>query len=542
MRTRGQGRASWAIALIALAGCTGEVAMDGDAGTPRDGGEPPRDGARPSGEDAQVDASTSPIDGGPVATTGEIALTLRADRGAAADAVVSLGVPFAPGVLRDAALVRLIDASDTEREVHVAELARWPLDGSIRSVLVAFRTTLAANAEERWTIEYGAPRTRTAPSAIAPAPDGPVAATLDAAYYGRSRVSGPHLAIDTNDRFEAFDTELESRLVSMSPGYETYGVSCSGTNAHRTYYDGPHALWQRFVRGADAARHRRARLESTWYRDNELEWISGREMAVQVCQPDGWTPSQKLDWGVMRRMTGQGMLDDYLLTGDPAAREAVIAMGEAFVRSLPAQRGGRENSLRVTERNLAWTIIGVASYYALDPRDEVRAALVSLIDEAVDWQSEGTSGAFEHDLVRPDPEECSEGPAGGSPFMTSLLIDGLMDAHALTGDARIADVVRGAAEWLRDDAVTSDGVAFRYLWGCSSDAYDDSGTADLNLLIVHVFGAAYVLTGDAAWLDVGDEFADHGVEAMYVGRPKQWNQSGRAFPRYLGYRALGRTP
>ncbi|MDQ3033217.1 MAG: hypothetical protein M3Y87_12435 [Myxococcota bacterium] len=533
---------SLVVGATLFAACSGDVSSDGrDGGTSRDGGA--LDGSasdRDVGPDA--DGSMPPPDGGSVATEGEIALTLAADRGAATDAVVSLGVPFPRGVLRDAMRVRVVDEGGAERAISTSVLATWPQDGSIRSVLVAFRATLASGAEEELTVEYGAPRTMSSPDTLAPNPDGPIAATLDAEWYVRSGVSGPHVTIAANERFRSFDAVLEDELTSMSPAYESYGVSCAGTNAHRTYYDGPHGLWQRFVRGADASRYRRARLESSWYRDHELEWISGRTMAVQVCQADGWSPSSKLDWGVIRRMTGQGMLDDYLLTGDPAAREAVVAMGEAFVQSLPAQRGGRENSLLVTERNLAWTIMGVAAYYALEHRNEVRDALVSLVDEAVEWQARGTSGAFEHDLVRPDPEECSDGDAGGSPFMTSLLIDGLMDAHALTGDARIATVVASTAEWLRDRAATSDGLAFRYLWGCASDAYDDSSYADLNLLIVHVFGAAYALTGETAWLDAGDVFADAGLDAIYVGRPKQWNQSARAFPRYMGYRAAGRAP
>jgi hypothetical protein len=161
---------------------------------------------------------------------------------------------------------------------------------------------------------------------------------------------------------------------------------------------------------------------------------------------------------------------------------------------------------------------------------------------AIAWQGESDSGAFEHDIVRPDPEECGDGPNGGSPFMTSLLIDGLMDARILTGAGTIDDVVVRAAEWYRDDAITSDGVGFQYLWGCHDVDYDDSGTADLNLLISHVFGAAYALSGDESWLDFGDTMANHGIDAIYGGRPKQWSQSTRGFLKYMGYRALARDP
>src|SRR5262249_55577738 len=158
----------------------------------------------------------------------------------------------------------------------------------------------------------------------------------------------------------------------------------------------------------------------------------------------------------LRRMLGQGMLDDWLLTGDPSAREAVVAMGEALRRDLPALVGGRENTLRITERNMAWTLMGLAAYYALEPRPDVKQAMTSVALDAIAWQAQGKSGAFEHDIARPDPDECEKGPRGASPFMTSLLVDALMDYWTLTKDGRIADVVRKVAEWYAKDAVTSD--------------------------------------------------------------------------------------
>jgi hypothetical protein len=97
--------------------------------------------------------------------------------------------------------------------------------------------------------------------------------------------------------------------------------------------------------------------------------------------------------------------------------------------------------------------------------------------------------------------------------------------------------VARAAEWLAGRAMTSDKRAFRYLWGCETDPYDDSGTADLNLMIVPVFGAAYSLTREPRWLALGDALADIGVREMNVRQPKQWNQAMRGFGRYLGYRA-----
>ena len=485
-----------------------------------------------------VSASFVPVPTG--STPLFVPLTLIADKAQATNAVVSLGVPFAPGVLTDDTKVAVIDAAGNEVAVRASTLARWPKDGSLRSVLVSFRATLAKDAAVTYKVVYGAPRAVTSTELLAANPDGPVAATLPAAWYSASQVSGLLVPVAANKQFPAFDTTLESTFLAIN--YAAYGVDCASTTNHRTYYDGPHAMFQLFLRTGDAKHFRRAREEALWYRANELRWYEGRAMAVQVCQASGWTPDVAIDWSVLRRMLSQGMLDDHLLTGDPAAREAVLGLGEAYRRNLPALTAGTQPSVELTERNMAWPMMGLASYVALDSRAVVKDALVSVVDRTIAWQQRGTSGAFEHDIARADPEECSNGPKGGSPFMASLLVDGLMDYHQLTADARVVEVLRKLSSWYETQALTTDKKAFRYLWNCLDNAYDDSSVADLNLLIGHVFGATYALTADKHWLTLGDSVAASGIEAMYTKRPKQWSQASRSFGKYLGYRSLGLAP
>jgi hypothetical protein len=466
-----------------------------------------------------------------------VPILVTADKGEGKDAIVSLGVPFAPGAMRDETKIALLDAGGGAVPRAAQVLARWPLDGSIRSVLLAFKATLAPAESALFKLKLGAPGV---PAQHAANPDGPFTATLPAGFYADAAVTGPLVPVAADTRFTRYEAQLEQGLAAMRPPYEAHGMDCEHTTNHRSYYDGPHAFFQRFARAPSPAFYRRARAEAALYRTKELRFVDGRAMAVQACEAKDWTPQKKLDWSTLRRMLAQGMLDDWLMTGDPAARESVVAMGEAFRRDLPALVGGRENTLRVTERNMAWTLMGLAAYYALDPRADVKQAMTSVVDDAVKWQAR--SGAFEHDIARPDPEECEKGPRGASPFMTSLLVDALMDYWTLTKDPRVAEVVRRAAEWYARDAITSDRLAFRYLWGCEGDPNDDSGVADLNLLIVHVFGAAFSLTHDKRWLTFGDKMADSGIAAMMTSNPKQWNQAARSFARYMGYRAKGLPP
>ncbi|AKT39334.1 beta-L-arabinofuranosidase domain-containing protein [Chondromyces crocatus] len=455
--------------------------------------------------------------------------------------VVSLGVPFPPGAIQDPSKIALRHGRGKPVPVHVQVLATWPRDGSIRSALVAFRAKVGAKEQDLYQIIWGpeAEANRRPSPPLAPNPDGPITATLPASWYGQSLVSGPQVPALDDQRFPKFEQRIEQGLSTMSPAFDTLKVACSGQ--HRTYYDSPHALYQRFLRYGDAARFQRARAEALWFRGNEIRFSPDRQWAVHVCQPEGWTPEKPIGWGALRRMVSQGLLDDYLLTGDPASKEAIVAMGEALRLSIPAFKTKKEDQLLATERNMAFTMMILASYYALEPRPDVKASLDELVDRTVAWQARSSSGAFEHDVTRADPSECERGPKGASPFMTALLVDALMDVHALTGDRRIVGVVERSAKWLEEQALTSDRRAFRYLWRCETDAYDDSGTADLNLLVVPVFGAAYALTGDKRWLRTGDQLADIGVDAMRPRSPKHWSQSMRSFGRYLGYRAAGST-
>jgi hypothetical protein len=473
-----------------------------------------------------------------------IALTVLADR-EASRAVVSLGVPFAAGARVEAARLTVVDEHGNEVPSYARTLATWPEDGSPRSILVAFRATMRAGESRAYRIREGAP-CHASSGPLAPNPDGPFAAILDPRWYAASHVIGYQVAAADDTAFPAWETGLEAALASMDPPWQSYGTSCDATSGARTYYDGPHALFQRFIHRGTSEAYRRARAEATWYRDHELVWFDHGNVAVHACVPT-WDPTVPLDggsdrWVPIRRLTGQGMLDDYLLTGDPGALAAVRGIGEAFLQDLDALTTIAPVTVKATERNMGWTMLGLASDYAVTPTPALRAALDRLVAMTAAWQAEGTSGAFEHDLHYADATECRVGPRGGSPFMTAILVEGLMETWFLTHHPAIPAVVVKAATWYRDCALTTDGKAFRYLWGCEDRAYDDSSMADLNLLIAPVFGAAYFHARDPRWLDFGDAMVGHGIARMWARKPKQWSQSARALLHYMGSRALDRRP
>src|SRR5688572_2113502 len=117
-----------------------------------------------SGFEVNKDPTTDPPPNTPpalpsgMANTGTLDLALSAE-GDANDVVVSFGLPFPQGILKGERDVTLKNAAGAPVAITTSVLARWPGDGSIRSVLVAFRTTLANGAKETWKVDYGAPST-----------------------------------------------------------------------------------------------------------------------------------------------------------------------------------------------------------------------------------------------------------------------------------------------------------------------------------------------------------------------------------------------
>ncbi len=451
--------------------------------------------------------------------------------------VVSFGVPFSEGQLLDSTKLKVTNDQGVEIPIQTKVLAYWPKDNSLRSVLVLLNLSTNRNSIPSLYLSFKG-RTLNDLSGLVANPDGDLSALLSSSWYSKSRVVYTPLAtFQENTDFASFDSQSVDNLFNEID-WDDYSVNCSSTTSHRSYYDSVHAMYSLFMRGGEERVYRKAREEVKIFIQSELVKLSNDTMAIHVCQANAssWTPSTKLSWSILRRMVSEGLLSDYLITGDENSKLAIEQMGEAIIQNIPALKGG-ENTFLVTERNLAWPIHSLVNLYSIKKTIRVKNALDELLTIAINWQ-DSSSGAFEHDINRPDPSECGDGPSGASPFMTTILIDALMNAYYLTGDVRIPPVVLKTANWFKNHAVTTNNLTFQYLWNCNDRDYLVAQYYDINLMMVHVFGAAYALSFDKSWLTLGDSMATKGLEDAYLKRPKQWNQANRTFGKYLGYRNL----
>lgn len=134
------------------------------------------------------------------------------------DVAVTVGIPFAPGQLQDAARVRILDAQEHEIAAHVEPMLYWyPNKRSIRAVRAQFRAHLTGDTAH-YFFAFDAPRTIDAPGW--PYADGMIEAeaglkvpgvlgTLDAEWLTASLIAGPQQPADPANAYDRYvDTQF----------------------------------------------------------------------------------------------------------------------------------------------------------------------------------------------------------------------------------------------------------------------------------------------------------------------------------------------
>ncbi len=148
------------------------------------------------------------------------------------------------------------------------------------------------------------------------------------------------------------------------------------------------------------------------------------------------------------------------------------------------------------------------------------------------------------------------------PFQEGLLGEGLIAVHRLTGDERLKPVITRLAEHLYLKTYNPRGWRALYYFvggklgaidcaagcGMASQPFppaDNSQIAEARQLagtMVHTFGYAYLLTGDAKFKTWGDEIFDatysgkDGRRGLAAFRAKEYDEAYRSAGRYLAWR------
>ena len=434
--------------------------------------------------------------------------------------LVSTGVPFAPGqLLSERNIAVLQDGRDISIGTKV--LARWPQDGSIRSVLVQFPLRMDA-VQQPVTLQWGRPRSAPDISVALIEDDFPEALiVLPARWLCDSQVIGEQVPMHEH-AFPEYDQQIAAFYPKRRSDSKTGDIREDG------YYDTPHVFYQLYVRSGDLDMFIAARRELLAYRDQEIVLEGPRRGGHKAYRET-------------RYVHVEALADDYLLTGDERSRIVASYMAEYLVSRFPAEHAfyPRNAATFWTEREAAFPFLGALAYYEISGDPDYGkiavAYMANLYRTQLEWPGRG---GFIHNLYAHDPTEHGrQDEWGGSPFMTGLLLEAVVKHHQLTGSETAARSLFLALDWLMGEALAPDGTSFHYL---TADYYrDKNGSSDLNLLIAHAFGYGYKISGYTRtdYLAFGEKIFKHGIKGAFLDDRKHFNQNHRSSSHFLAYAA-----
>jgi hypothetical protein len=273
-----------------------------------------------------------------------------------------------------------------------------------------------------------------------------------------------------------------------------------------TYYDAARVFAQIAAYTGDASWYQYADTAAHYYRDGSVLPLNGAE-------PGYWNFTQ-------------GLLMDYQRTGNPADRDAILALANnaAFAGALTplSWTAGTD-----TSREVAYTLMSYINADKLGASHGARFG--ALVNQAIGHINQWfvTNSA---PYIRP--------------FMVGLTMQALIDAYQVSPDPRIQDAVKTALDGLWARTWVPSAQAFMYTDRVAADGSGGTEPApDMNLLIAPAYAWLYKQTGDVTYLNRGDQVFAGGVQGAYLGDFKHFNQNYTWSFDYVAWRqdALGQS-
>jgi len=387
----------------------------------------------------------------PLAAAGSQAIIVHSDAASMAPRLVSVGIPFPPGALRDARLLRVLNAKGEEIPAAAQPTLRWVgVDGSVRAARVQFSSALA-KGETRFSFALGQPRTKQ----FTPVPydaglvDGghgvrvpALIATLDAAWLCDSLIAGPQRQARSGEAYAGYvDRQFQ------------WARALPTDDPTAWLFDRPTTLFKAYVRTGRADYLASAAESYRFY----MKYIKRDGVAVHPSCAGGWTfggkPCDVKYVYVEPIVLAMGLLGDDS-AHDSATVDNMMALWDSGgwnARPGPYERP----STYFTERLAGLGLIETVSGYELtgDKRylEQIRARVGWLADhQAKNPDGLGDDGSWRNswNLHENDAWNPSTDVRGTSPWMSENIIDGLWHAWLATNDARIPPMIAAYGRYL----------------------------------------------------------------------------------------------
>ena len=432
---------------------------------------------------------------------------------------VSNGVPFAPGALFDDINLTLKDGT-TEVPIATRVLARWHGDNSIRSALVQFNSTFVGTTKT-YSLEINLTRTMT--DTLTPVTwDFPKKIlTLPPDYLCTSLVVREQEPYGTT-AFSAWEQKQVDNFVRIDYDAATLG-SCANSDQ---YYNSIHSSYQMYARSGDKKYLINGRKWAMHHARDQI-YLTGPQTGHGICS----------SWQKTRYTYTQGLVDDYFLWGSDESKDVAGLIADNFYMThsdfyyylAPGERGFW------TEREPAFALLGLLAYYEATNDVTYLNKATQRVDSLYQMQADNGGTAWTHNLKDHDPDECSNSNAYGvSPWMTGLLLEGIIRYHQLTGSTVAEQSIIWALDYLANNCLATGnyaGESFVYMYGCGHT----DGIPDTDGHISHAFAFGFVMTGNTAYRDIALDIIDTNVTYGYVGTTKHYNQQFRASGHAVAY-------
>jgi hypothetical protein len=391
-------------------------------------------------------------------------ITLTPSGSVGSSELVSLGIPFAPGVLTDATRLRILAESGDEVAAFAKPTLRWHWrDNSIRAVKVQFY----ASPTGRYRFDFGTPRSRSMAErpydeGTRPGKEGApiprVVATLAATWLTASQIAGPQLVADPTRPYDQFI----ARQWQWARNTAYVGV-------HGFLFDRASAVGFQYVRSGDPAYFLEFYNSATFYLSKIKTTGAG----------GGWpdcTGGWKFD-GVNEcdskysYVTPQLLLlglagDDTRLT--PATVRTMVQNQVRGGWNLPLQRYVTRDQVW-TERQIGLALEHIVSGYEITGDAAMRQNILDVVGWLHEHQQsspagDAYTGGWTHSWTKHECPGCAYDAAtdtrGASPWMSANIIGGLWRAWRATEDARIPAMIRSFGDYMeRHGWIGADGFA-----------------------------------------------------------------------------------
>ncbi|WP_449429751.1 hypothetical protein [Rhodanobacter umsongensis] len=378
-------------------------------------------------------------------------IVLHRNAGSDKAVLASVGIPFAPGVLGDPRMLRILDAHGAEVPAAVQTTLKWHFkDGSVRAVRVQFHARLDMDGASFY-FALGKPRTLDIagwPYAkglvagdqglLVPA----VVATLTSEWLCQSLVAGPQQPAAPDEPYAKY----------VSTQFE-WARELPAKDSTAWLFDRPTTLYKAYIRTGRFDYLQAAILSYHFY----MKYIRRDGLPVSPSCAGGWTYGGKpCD---VKYVYIEPILLALALTGDDSAHDArmVDDMATLWANGGWSGEPGPYTSAGqyFTERLAGLGLLETVSAYELtgETRDLAR------INERIGWlyahQQEnpdglGNDGSWRNswNLHENDSWKPESDVRGTSPWMTENIIDGLWHAWLVTGDKRIPQMITGFGRYL----------------------------------------------------------------------------------------------